>query len=111
MIDALAHNDTTLQALWNRGVSNSALLARFSAVAFQIVIYEKLFASTVQAFLKLRPGVPRFDVEFRMDYIKYCIPNEMCQSYEAMTVLLVEPHAKPDNGSKRNELMLDRDLD
>ena len=97
---------------WNGGVSNPTTIWLDPARSlFQIVIYGELFASTMQAFLEPKLSLPRFDVEFRMDYIKYCIPDEMCQSYEGMTVLPIGPYAKPGNESKRNELMPDRDLD
>ncbi|KAI4143506.1 MAG: hypothetical protein L6R39_004547 [Caloplaca ligustica] len=61
---------------------------------FHIIIYGELFASTMAAFLHPQLALPRFDHEFRMDYIKYCIPDPMCRSYKSMTVLKVGPYAE-----------------
>ncbi len=65
----------------------------------------------MSAYLEPELGLPRFDHEFRMDYIKYCIPDKMCKSYEGMTVLPIGPYAERDNASKHNELMLEEELD
>ncbi|KAL8726954.1 MAG: hypothetical protein Q9166_006375 [cf. Caloplaca sp. 2 TL-2023] len=79
---------------WSGGVSNPATVSLDPARSlFQIIIYGELFASTVQAFLEPSASLPRFDQEFRMDYIKYCIPDRSCRSYTGMTVLEVGPYA------------------
>ena len=67
---------------WNGGVSEPATLETESALAaFQIIIYGELFASSMQAFLESEKKLlPSFDVETRLDYIKYCIPDRTCQS-------------------------------
>ncbi|KAL8790088.1 MAG: hypothetical protein Q9213_000790 [Squamulea squamosa] len=93
---------------WNGGVSNPATVSLEPARAlFQIVIYGELFASTMKALLEPRLSLPCFDQEFRMDFIKYCIPDPMCQSYTGVTVLKVGPYAGTNNELMPHQVGLD----
>ena len=122
---------------WSGGVSNPCTISIDPARSlFQTIIYGELFASTMRAFLEPESGLPRLDHEVRMDFIKYCIPDCMCQSYHGsvgyrgLTVLPVGPYAAssqrpepqadslfPQPGSlsstprPRNELMPEKDCD
>ncbi|KAL8957574.1 MAG: hypothetical protein Q9183_006021 [Haloplaca sp. 2 TL-2023] len=122
---------------WNGGVSNPCTISIDPARSlFQIVIYGELFASTMRACLESESGLPRLDHEVRMDFIKYCIPDCMCQSYHGsvdyrgLTVLPVGPYAASPQGPEpqadsrfpqpesvsstprpRNELMPEKDCD
>lgn len=97
---------------WTGGVSNPATVALEPARSlFQIIIYEELFASSMRAFLNPELGLRRFDREFRMDYIKYCMPDRRCESYDGMTVLPIGPYAKRNNASNHNESMLEDDVE
>lgn len=98
---------------WNGGVSNpNTISLEPTRSLFQIIIYGELFASSMRASLAPELGLPRFDHEFRMDYIKYCIPDRMCKSYEGMTVLPIGPYAEQDDARKENnEWMPEEDLD
>jgi hypothetical protein len=80
---------------WNGGVSEAyTLYTEPTLAAFQIIIYGELFASSMQAFLESEKKLlPSFDVEARLDYIKYCIPDRSCQSYPGLEVLPTGPYA------------------
>jgi hypothetical protein len=45
---------------------------------YQIVIYGELFASTWKAILQPELKLPRFDIEMRLEYIRYCVPDIFC---------------------------------
>jgi hypothetical protein len=45
---------------------------------YQIVIYGELFASTWKSILQPELKLPRFDIEMRFEYIRYCIPDVHC---------------------------------
>ncbi|KAL8857643.1 MAG: hypothetical protein Q9178_005808 [Gyalolechia marmorata] len=98
MIDRCAGPQWTFTPdFWEGGVSNPATIFLEPVRAlFQIIIYGELFASTMQAFLEPKMPLPRFDQEFRMAFIKYCIPDSMCKSYTGVTVLKVGPYVKDD---------------
>lgn len=44
---------------------------------FQIAIYGELFGSTFQAFLQPELDFQRFNLEMRLDYCRYCIPDRL----------------------------------
>ena len=47
-----------------------------------MIIYGELFVGSMQAVLESEKELlPSFDIEIRLDYIKYCIPDWSCQSY------------------------------
>lgn len=97
---------------WTGGVSDPGTISLEPIRSlFQIVIYGEFFASSMRAYLEPEMGLPRFDAEFRMDYIKYCIPDRTCESYDGMTVLPVGPYAEQDDASTHNEMMLEEDVE
>ncbi|KAF9069892.1 hypothetical protein BDP27DRAFT_663743 [Rhodocollybia butyracea] len=79
---------------WEGGVSEAVTIYTESGrAAFQIIIYGELFASSMQAYLEPDKNLPKFDLDVRLDYIKYCIPDWVCKSYPGMEVLPVGPYA------------------
>ncbi|KAL1855008.1 hypothetical protein Plec18170_004420 [Paecilomyces lecythidis] len=79
---------------WNGGVSEPATLYTDSnRAAFQIIIYGELFGSSMDAFLEPDKQLPYIDLDTRLDYFKYCVPDVMCSSYAGMEVLNVGPYA------------------
>ncbi|KAL8694131.1 MAG: hypothetical protein Q9218_001184 [Villophora microphyllina] len=98
---------------WQGGVSNPAtIFLEPTKSLFQFVIYGELFASSMRAFIEPRLDLPWFDHDFRMDYIKYCIPDHMCESYQGMTVLPIGPYADLTRETDwKNDLMPLRDQD
>ncbi|KAJ4478494.1 hypothetical protein J3R30DRAFT_3279862 [Lentinula aciculospora] len=93
-IDKLA-GDQWYQAedFWDGGVSEPATLETDSnRAAYQIIIYGELFASTMQAYLEPERNLPKFNLDVRLDYIKYCIPDWVCRSYPGLEVLSVGPY-------------------
>ena len=63
---------------------------------FQIAIYGELFASTMSATIDNRLG---FDLDTRLDYVKYCIPDFFCWiGYEGLRVERGGPYVNaPDD--------------
>jgi hypothetical protein len=81
MIDRLAGEQWySADNFWEGGVSEAATIRCEPARSlFQFVIYGELFGSTMGAFLQPEKNLPRFDIDLRLDYIRYCIPDYMCQ--------------------------------
>ena len=96
-IDKMAGDQwySSVDNFWDGGVSEAETLQTESNLAaLQIIIYGELFASSMQAFLESENELlPSFDIETRLDYIKYCIPDWACRSYRGMEVLPVGPYA------------------
>lgn len=83
---------------WEGGVSDACTISvEASRALFQIVIYGELFSSTmlrITSSESVVSSLPCFDLETRLDYIVYCIPDPNCQGgYEGFTVLDVGPYA------------------
>ncbi|KAN0071454.1 hypothetical protein V8E54_010050 [Elaphomyces granulatus] len=100
-IDKMAGNQwyESHEDFWSGGVSEAATLETEPALAaFQIIIYGELFATSMQAFLESeKKKLPSFDVETRLDYITYCIPDRSCILYPtipAVEVLPTGPYAQ-----------------
>ncbi|CZR57856.1 uncharacterized protein PAC_07745 [Phialocephala subalpina] len=65
---------------WDGGVSDANTVAcEAERALFQIIIYGELFSSTMRAHLQPELNLPRFDFHFRLDYIRYCIPDWICE--------------------------------
>jgi hypothetical protein len=64
---------------WDGGVSDAATISvEPTRPLFQIIIYGELFCSTMRAALVPALRLPRFDLDMRLDFIKYCIPDWTC---------------------------------
>jgi hypothetical protein len=64
--------------------------------AFQIMIYWELFGGTLRAFLEPDLCLPKIDLLTRLEYIKYCIPDWICEDgYPGLEVLPVGPYLRP----------------
>ena len=83
---------------WFGGVSDAGTITVDSDRSlFQILIYGELFASTMLAVIEPAARLPRFDLDVRLDYIKYCIPDSSCfVGYEGMLVEKIGPYASYD---------------
>ncbi|ESK94726.1 hypothetical protein Moror_14221 [Moniliophthora roreri MCA 2997] len=65
----------------------------------------------MQSFLEPEKNLPRFELDVRLDYIKYCIPDWICErGYPGMEVLAVGPYAPGRNGITRS-IALDFEVD
>lgn len=63
---------------WNGGRSDAFTInVEPERSVFQIIIYGELFGPTMDAVLRREPE-RGFDLEMRLEYIKYCIPDYMC---------------------------------
>ena len=65
---------------WYGGpTATNAIQVESERSVFQIIIYGELFSSTMDAILDI-PGSSKlkFDLDMRLDFIKYCIPDYMC---------------------------------
>lgn len=56
---------------------------------FQMAIYGSLFQPTLEANLNHREGL---DLDSRLDFIKYCIPDWCCRSYRGFEVKSTGPY-------------------
>jgi hypothetical protein len=64
---------------WNGGVSEpNTVQCDPERSLFQFVIYGELFGSTMDAHLQPELSLPRYDLDTRLDYIRYCIPDQVC---------------------------------
>lgn len=64
---------------WDGGASDAETIRCEPETAmYQIIIYGELFASTFQAYLEPARSLPRFGLEMRLDYIRYCVPDYFC---------------------------------
>jgi len=83
---------------WNGGVSDAVTIGFDPPRSLlQIAIYGELFSTTMLAAIQPSSALPRFDLETRLDFIKYCIPDAMCwAAYKGMTVENVGPYASGD---------------
>ncbi|KAG4416043.1 hypothetical protein IFR04_010806 [Cadophora malorum] len=64
---------------WNGGVSDAATIhCDPTRTMYQIIIYGELFSSSFQALLQSEKQLSRFDINMRLDYIRYCIPDDIC---------------------------------
>ncbi|KAF4636204.1 hypothetical protein G7Y89_g1886 [Cudoniella acicularis] len=61
---------------WSGGVSEAYTVdCEPMRALFQYVIYGELFESSMQSFLNPEASLPKFDLQTRFDYIRYCIPD------------------------------------
>lgn len=83
---------------WDGGVSEPVTVeVEPERSLFQIVIYGELFGESMRACCSDPPG-PRFDLDLRLDYTKYCIPDPACwRGYQGFTVLTVGPYVPADS--------------
>ncbi|KAL0572421.1 hypothetical protein V5O48_009539 [Marasmius crinis-equi] len=88
---------------WSGGVSEpNTIYTDAERATFQIIIYGELFGSCMDAYLNREPREVVFDLQVRLDYIKYCIPDWICKrgypglpGLAGLEVLEVGPYA-PD---------------
>ncbi|PGH13480.1 hypothetical protein AJ79_03610 [Helicocarpus griseus UAMH5409] len=95
---------------WDGGVSEpGTLYTEPDRAAFQILTYGELFGSSLCAFLEhphnAEKRQPAFDVDTRLDYVKYIIPDWICRCYPGFGVLPTGPYTK---GEKRKNLPADQ---
>ena len=85
----------TTPDFWDGGVSEPfTVTCEPDRQALQIVIYNELFSATLDAWLQPDLQRPKLDLETRLDYIKYCIPDWCCiGGYPGLEVLPVGPYA------------------
>ncbi|KAK7037577.1 hypothetical protein VNI00_011069 [Paramarasmius palmivorus] len=99
-IDKMAGNQwNDTPNFWSDGVSEPAsIYAEADRAALQIIIYGELFSSTMRAYLEPRMSLSRFSIDVRLDYIKYCIPDMICEGPRSeLEVLPVGPYV-PGHG-------------
>jgi hypothetical protein len=80
---------------WNGDVSASnPISVERTRLLFQLIIYHELFCSSIRAVFEL----PRFDLDTRLDFIKYCILDWECwSSYNGLKGRNIGPYASGDN--------------
>ena len=84
-------------SFWNGGVSEPyTIYTESTRAAFQILIYGELFGSSMRAFLEPEKNIPYFNIDTRLDYWTYCVPDSGCMSYPGYEILPVGPYAERD---------------
>ncbi|KAK2737579.1 hypothetical protein FQN55_001009 [Onygenales sp. PD_40] len=82
---------------WDGGVSEpNTVQVDVNRATLQLVIYGELFGRGMEGFLmnpELDAGPVAWDLETRLGYIKYCIPDWICTSYPGVEFLPVGPYA------------------
>jgi hypothetical protein len=70
---------------WDGGRSDAATIeCEPERAMYQIIIYGELFSSTMTAVLYPELGLPKHDLETRLDYIRYCVPDWVCVPYRRL---------------------------
>lgn len=80
---------------WDGGASEAFTIdCKPATCAFQYLIYGEMFNSSMAAFLQPSRNLPSFDLDVRLDYIKYCVPDWVCRNgYPGLEVKPVGPYA------------------
>ncbi|KAK4693060.1 hypothetical protein P7C71_g4262, partial [Lecanoromycetidae sp. Uapishka_2] len=80
---------------WDGGVSDAETIGYDPPRSlFQIAIYGELFSTSMLAAISPSSALPRFDLQIRLEFIKYCIPDWMCHgAYQGFTVEDIGPYA------------------
>jgi hypothetical protein len=61
---------------WDGGVSDAYTIdCEPMRTTFQLAIYGELFGSSMNAFLQPSLSLPRYSLDARLDYIRYCVPD------------------------------------
>lgn len=88
---------------WNGGVSEPyTIFTEANRATFQLIIYGELFATTMRAHLEPEKNLPTFNRLVRVEYIKYCIPDWICRSYEGFEVINVGPYENRNRATGAN---------
>ena len=99
---------------YDEGMISSDMIELERSV-FQVIIYGELFGTTMDAVLHISGSNKlRFNLEERLDFIKYCIPDRICRGgYDSgprgsrgLIVLPVGPYAPDANNSIRSQAVL-----
>lgn len=81
LIDRLAGPAwSNTENFWSGGVSDPATITcQPSRATFQIAIYGELFKSSMEATINPSKNLPSHSTETRLDFIRYCIPDWICE--------------------------------
>ncbi|ORY70255.1 uncharacterized protein BCR38DRAFT_421544 [Pseudomassariella vexata] len=79
---------------WEGGVSEpNTVDTDVDRAVFQILIYSELFSGFMKAVLEPEKQLPKFDLDTRFEYIKYCVPDWNCaRGYEGMRSFATGPY-------------------
>ena len=80
---------------WGGGVSDPETIGFDPPRSLmQIVIYGELFHTSMTAAISPNTKLASFDLETRLDFIKYCVPDPMCYAgYKGLEVESIGPYA------------------
>ncbi|PIG85655.1 hypothetical protein AARAC_002986 [Aspergillus arachidicola] len=105
-IDKMAGNQWfATPDFWDGGVSEPyTIQTEADRATFQMIIYGELFGRSMDAFLQPEKNLPYFDIQTRIDYFTYCLPDWVCSSYPGFTRLPTGPYAphleRPSEGDQ-----------
>lgn len=78
---------------WDGGVSEPyTIFTEPDRATFQVIIYGELFSRSMDAFLQPDLALHYFNIQTRLDYLTYCIPDWICRSYPGYEVLPTGPY-------------------
>ena len=94
---------------WDGGVSDAATVScEPERTLYQIIIYGELFSSTMTSVLQPELGLPKLDLQTRLDYIRYCVPDIVCATGRLGSPGLGEAEAR---GPYRDDPEVAKELD
>ncbi|EPE34832.1 hypothetical protein GLAREA_10527 [Glarea lozoyensis ATCC 20868] len=65
---------------WEGGRSDAGtIFCEPERAMYQIITYGELFSSTLKAVLYPELGLPKHDLDTRLDYLMYCVPDSVCE--------------------------------
>lgn len=97
---------------WDGGVSDAYTIGFDPPRSLlQIVIYGELFSTSMLAAIAGDSSLPRFDLDTRLDFIKYCIPDCYCEgAYKGLSVERIGPYAPGHGDLEDDQLRLNHIL-
>jgi hypothetical protein len=84
---------------WNGGISDpNPISVGQTRLLFQLIIYHELFCPSIRTVFEWVLELPRFDLDTRLDFIKYCIlDSEFWSSYNGLKLRIIGSYASGDN--------------
>jgi hypothetical protein len=94
---------------WDGGAEDAFTLdADVDSATMQLLLYGELFGATMESYLRPAERLPGLGVDVRVEFVKYCIPDFICDSdltlrHDGFQVLAVGPYAKDKKDEDRHQ--------
>ncbi|KAJ4296334.1 hypothetical protein N0V90_006379 [Kalmusia sp. IMI 367209] len=98
-IDAMIGNEWYAQPdFWNGGADDAFTLnSDVDGATMQLLLYGELFGPTMESYLCPNEKLPKLDVDERIEFVKYCVPDWDMQA-ATWPILPVGPYAEGVEG-------------